>query len=163
LVLALAALLVWIPILPHTQPEQVNRRRAERLHDRHELAAMLEELSAHQPQDYPPHWPLPPRRGGGWPHGGEALLEIVEAMAEAPVAPWVRARYLERLNQYVRTVERFNPTLVRETGPFPSHSPERLAKLHRLKAHFGDELYLPLPPPRPEEGKASGTPPKAIP
>src|SRR5690606_23031267 len=97
LVLALASILIWAPVLPFTQPEQINRRRAERLLEGGQVAAGLAELSAHTPADYPPHWEPPPRLGFRDPKPGTDA--IVAAMQAEWPAPWVADVYLRKVER----------------------------------------------------------------
>lgn len=89
--LAVASLVFFSALLPFAQPEQLRRRAVERLFEKGDARAALAELSRLEPRDFPPHWQPP---------DGRSLLETLEAvLADAGVAPWVRARYAARLGE----------------------------------------------------------------
>jgi hypothetical protein len=93
--LAVGSLAIWALILPRTQPEQQLRFRTERLLRSDRIAEGLAEMSAHERDDYPPHWDPPPRLsyGEGDPH----LADIMEVLPGPLTAPWVREAFLEKL------------------------------------------------------------------
>lgn len=94
-VLGIASLLVWIPVLPLTQPEQQLRRRVERDLREGQIERALATISAHGPGEFPPHWDPPPRIGYG--ERNPYLLEIMEPLLAMETAPWVRELFLEKL------------------------------------------------------------------
>jgi hypothetical protein len=146
LTLAVLSLLVWIPILPWTQPEQVNRRRAEQLYLADQLPEFLAELSAHEPEDYPPHWQPPPTRFLPRRHEGfRPWFAILEALQQYPAAPWVRRQYLERFTTEIRS--RFIPGRVLDSKIWDwlLDHPKDVERMRKIKEHFGDELDLPMP------------------
>ena len=93
--LAVVALLIWIPVLPFTQAEQVNRRIVESDLRAGRFGAVFEYMSARQPGDFPPHWEPPPD-----PALGEKVPSLIEvflaAEAKEGVAPWVREVFREK-------------------------------------------------------------------
>jgi hypothetical protein len=91
--LACGSLAIWTVILPFTQPEQILKRRVEQQFAAGQIAAALAEMSAHSPDDFPPHWDPPPKPSFGL----TPVLEVLEAMAEEPPAPWVQSLYLAKL------------------------------------------------------------------
>jgi len=94
-ILAIASVMVWLLILPFTQPEQILRRRVEQALREGRIADALAEMSAHERSDFPPHWdPTPPATGKQmFPElpGG-----IWSEMEKAPLAPWVTDFFREK-------------------------------------------------------------------
>jgi hypothetical protein len=97
--LAVASVLVWLPILPLTQSEQLLRVRAERDLKGGRIAEGLDLMSAHAQSDFPPHWDPPPRLG--YEEKSPHLLDVMEVLAARDDAPWVRAVYLEKFRRYL--------------------------------------------------------------
>ncbi len=91
--LACGSLVLWALVLPFTQPEQILRHRVERQFAEGRVAAALAEMSAHSPDDFPPHWDPPPKPS----YGLAPVLEVLEVSAEEPPAPWVRSVYFAKL------------------------------------------------------------------
>jgi len=58
---SIAAVLIWIPLLPGPQAEQRLRRDIETAVDRSDFAGAIQLLSLHARTDFPPHWRPPPR------------------------------------------------------------------------------------------------------
>jgi len=58
---AIAAVLIWIPLLPGPQSEQRLRRKVETEVDRSNFVGAIQLLSLHASTDFPPHWRPPPR------------------------------------------------------------------------------------------------------
>jgi len=58
---AAASVAVWLVPLPWTQGEQQLRGAVERAFRAGRYGEMLTEISAHQRDDFPPHWAPPPR------------------------------------------------------------------------------------------------------
>ncbi len=91
--LAWGSLAIWTFILPFTQPEQILRRRVEQQLAKGQITAALAEMSAHPPDDFPPHWDPPPKPSFGL----APVLNVLEVVAGQPPAPWVRSIYLAKL------------------------------------------------------------------
>jgi hypothetical protein len=99
-IMAWSSLVVWVFILPFTQPEQQLCRRVERDLKEGRIAAALAEMSKHSPEDFPPHWDPPPKAGF---HGQDPpLVTVIESIADDPPAPWVRAIYMRKFEDYLR-------------------------------------------------------------
>jgi hypothetical protein len=116
-VLAAAALLVWVPILPFTQSEQRLRSQVERDFKAGRIAEALDVMSAHERSDFPPGWDPPPRIG--YYESSPQLLDVLEVLVTRDVAPWVRIEFVEKLRRalvepYV-VVWRNDPDLTRLT------------------------------------------------
>jgi len=99
-ILAWTSLAIWLFILPFTQPEQQLRRRVERDLQDGRIAQALAEMSAHSPEDFPPHWDPPP--SGGRHDQPPDRVEVLKLMIQTPPAPWVRAIYLAKIGNYLR-------------------------------------------------------------
>ena len=90
----MTSLLVWIPILPWTQPQQRLRSAVERdLRDGH-IDRALAIMSSHQRNDFPPHWDPPPRIGYGEEH--PPIVEVLEACLTNDPKPWVTELFLRK-------------------------------------------------------------------
>ncbi len=98
--LAAFSLGIWVFILPLTQPPQQLRSRVEAAFQRRDIAGALAEMSAHQPEDFPPHWQPPPRFLSRWID--PLLLEVLRADLDNAQAPWVRAIYKGKLREWLR-------------------------------------------------------------
>lgn len=97
------ALAIWLFILPRTQPEQILRYRAERLLKHGRVAEALTEMSAHEQEEFPPHWDPPPRmrRGQDVP----SYIQVAEALGQTTPAPWVQAMFMTKLDAALRSFE----------------------------------------------------------
>ena len=93
------ALLVWIGILPYSQPPQRLRREVEAdlLNNRIELA--LGTMSNHERSAFPTHWDPPPWQGYG--QDTPPLLEVMQAIDEQVTADWVKDVYFEKLSRRI--------------------------------------------------------------
>ena len=94
---ASAALAIWILILPLTQPAQQLRRQVERDLRAERIREALATMSAHNRDDFPPHWDPPPRMGYG--ETVPSVSTIVEHLNEVPVNAWVGAIYVEKFSE----------------------------------------------------------------
>jgi hypothetical protein len=97
--LAFASVGLWAFLLPTTQAEQRLRYRVEQDLKHHRIEEALAFMSAHAPNEFPPEWEPPPRVGYG--EKNPPLLDIVEAVVDQPPAPWVRAVFVEKFQQYL--------------------------------------------------------------
>jgi hypothetical protein len=97
---AIAALVVWIPLLPGPQAEQRLRREVEQEFQEGDLKAALTIMSAHSPDDFPSHWQPPPRITNDYQHDKEEqLIAIWEILLTQQTPPWVRDAYLMKLRE----------------------------------------------------------------
>jgi hypothetical protein len=92
--LGILSLAIWILILPLTQPEQQRRRQVETLLRNGRIEGTLEFMSAHERQDFPPHWDPPPRIGYG--ETEPDLVDVMETLIAIEVKPWVSNLYWEK-------------------------------------------------------------------
>lgn len=91
------ALLVWVPILPTTQPEQQRRREVEvavRAGDYDRVASLLRENGR---EAFPPHWDPPPRPGYGESRPEPELMLSALLALDAPV--WFVALVVDKVEQ----------------------------------------------------------------
>lgn len=146
LIMALASLAVWVPILPVTQPEQLLRRRVEKNMKNGHIREALAEMSMHSPTDFPPHWEPPPRLGYG--ETKPPLIEVLNLIADEPSAPWVRLVYLDKLSSYLRNInfwggERSMPAgpIIRVLGRLPK-GPSLAAENRETLDHLLDSRGL---------------------
>jgi hypothetical protein len=104
-----AAVVVWLPILPWTQAEQQLRTQVEDAMKSGRIAEGLDLLSAHAQTDFPPQWEPPPRINYG-EHSPD-ILHVMDLMSNRLDASWVRECYREKCEQYVviYSVQRFYP------------------------------------------------------
>ena len=93
------SLLVWLFILPFTQPEQHLRRQVEELLRGGEIEQALEFISAHERRDFPPHWDPPPRVGYGENHPD--LPKVLETLIATKPKPWVEEMYWEKFSDRI--------------------------------------------------------------
>ncbi|HUE70987.1 MAG TPA: hypothetical protein VMP01_08865 [Pirellulaceae bacterium] len=97
---AAAAIVGWLLVLPITQREQQLRSQVESdlLGGRIREALLL--LSAHERDEFPPHWDPPPRVAYR-----EELPDITDVLGHLDVLsvrPWVRQVYLEKFGNSLR-------------------------------------------------------------
>jgi hypothetical protein len=103
---AIAAVAAWGFVLPLTQPEQRLRRQDERDLRAGRIDEALATMSAHQRDDFPPHWDPPPRVAYR-----EATPDIVELQARlnrANVAPWVHAVFAQKFENSLRGEDEYS-------------------------------------------------------
>ena len=93
--LSAVALVIWVFVLPKTQPEQVRRRIVEKALAEDRLTEALSYMSALERDDFPPHWDSPPRIGYG--EATPDLWKIMALIDENDVAPWVHSLYKEKV------------------------------------------------------------------
>jgi hypothetical protein len=97
--LAVAALAIWLPILPWTQAEQQLRTQVEDAMKSGRIAAGLDLLSAHAQSDFPPQWDPPPRIG--YREKSPDLLDVMDLIFTRKDAPWVRECYLDKFRRFL--------------------------------------------------------------
>jgi hypothetical protein len=127
---------VELLLLPFTQPEQIRRWRVERAFGEGHYEEGFAILSAHEQDDFPPGWDLPPKVVGWNP---DPLLYCVEYAVDHDVAPWVREAYLRK---FEHVVLRSKPLIgVAGTGRVARllfRIPEGPGILQRLEDDVGD-------------------------
>jgi hypothetical protein len=95
--LAGAAVVFFLALLPWTQRRPRLRSRAEMLFRAGKVKEVIDLLSAHSLDDFPPGWLPPPDRDFREP---PTLLDVMEAVRERGAA-WVRERYADRFRQFL--------------------------------------------------------------
>lgn len=94
----LAGLLVWIPILPHTQPPQQRRRVLEAALVEGRFDDAIELVRGRTLAAYPIGWDLPPRIGYGErePH----VMAVLAAAVELDAPLWFALAYARKVMSY---------------------------------------------------------------
>ncbi len=100
LTLALVSVVAFVPLLVVSQPEQINRREAERLLMAGDVDTALALMSRKEAGDYPPHWNPPPRLG--YREDTPDLASVRDAMLREWPADWIAAIYLEKISRNLR-------------------------------------------------------------
>jgi hypothetical protein len=140
--LALGSVALWALVLPSTQAEQQLRWRVEQdFKQPQRIAVALAEMSAHTPEDFPPHWQVPPRSMS--PYGREQLMAIWEIILVQPPAPWVRQIYLDKLRDLLRS--RMTSAELHQLGELLVKVPEGntlFDELQREQHHYADAEEL---------------------
>lgn len=98
--LGAAALLAWVFILPFTQPEQRLRKSVERDLRAGRIAEGLATMSAHERDDFPPHWDPPPRIG--YREFTPDIVELQTQLQVIRVKPWVRELFDQKFGNSLR-------------------------------------------------------------
>jgi hypothetical protein len=93
--LAVLSLLVWVAVLPQTQPAQQLRRQAEADLLAGRVDDGLKLMSSHERGDFPSHWDPPPWQGYG--QDEPPLVALISTMDKA-TADWVVETYREKVN-----------------------------------------------------------------
>lgn len=93
--LAGISLLIWLPILPFTQPRQIHRRQAERLLLSIQVPEAVAYMSRFSSEAFPKHWDPPPRFGLG--KRIPALDVVLVETEKAETATWVRDLFRDKL------------------------------------------------------------------
>ncbi len=84
-ILAGASLLVWVFVLPLTQPKQRLRSQVEHLLTNGKIEKSLALLSSHEPSDFSTHWEPPPHVGYHNPR--PPLIDVLEVLSTMETAP----------------------------------------------------------------------------
>lgn len=93
--LAVFSVLIWLSILPVTQPEQQLRFLVERDLKTGQIDEALRLMSEHDRTEFPPHWDPPPRLGYREWHPN--LYDVLESLAaSADMRSWVRQLYVDK-------------------------------------------------------------------
>jgi len=92
---AIASVLIWTPILPFTQQEQINRRIVESQLRHGQIAEAIAFLSRHSRQDFPPLWDPPPQLGYG--EDKPSLIDVLSIVASPGLSPPFREIFSAKL------------------------------------------------------------------
>ncbi len=93
--LGIASLLVWIPILPLTQPPLRLKHGVDALLNRGDVEQAVRLMSAHERGDFPPIWDPAPRPAFDELH--PPLYLALRATRDPATAPWVRELYVDKV------------------------------------------------------------------
>lgn len=97
---AIASLLVWIAVLPISQPPQQLRRLAETNLQNDRVNEAIKLMSSHDRDDFPPHWDPPP-----WPGYGQnqpRFDEVLKLLEDARPAGWVVDVYRDKVKLEIK-------------------------------------------------------------
>jgi hypothetical protein len=97
---AIGSVLFWLIPMAITQPEQQNRREAEAMLRRGEVADALAFMSNLKRTDFPPVWDPPPRLGYG--ERTPEMPEVVAGVQLPDTADWVRSLYTGKILRYAK-------------------------------------------------------------
>jgi hypothetical protein len=102
--LAIASLLVWLPILPITQPEQQRRYQVETALREGRAADGVAHLAAYPREAFPPHWSPPPTHMSMFTYvkDSKLILTVLEESTRTELPDWARDLYLRRLSWVLR-------------------------------------------------------------
>jgi len=95
LAVAALSLVVWIPILPVTQPAQSRRRALEGDLEAGRIKAAVARVRGRERAAFPPHWDPPPRPGYGEQTPDLAVVLATALEGDAPY--WFAAMYVEKM------------------------------------------------------------------
>ncbi|RNC81375.1 MAG: hypothetical protein ED559_06170 [Phycisphaera sp.] len=90
----------FIPLLLVSQPEQINRRDAEKLLVAGQIEDALSIMSGKAKHEYPPHWNPPPRLG--YAERLPDLDRVREAMQAERPADWIAEIYVEKIERNLK-------------------------------------------------------------
>jgi len=134
---AAATIVLGLALLPLTQHEQRLRHHVEANLRSEKFVEALAVMSAHQPEDFPPHWDPPPRTG----YRGQTVnvSAVAAAAEEKDVSPWVREVYAAKLNDdLVRRVLWYPQDWTSVAEQDVPHED----RLHRWRPHTNDLRLL---------------------
>lgn len=97
---ASASVIVFAPLLLMSQPEQMNRREAERLLLAGNVAEAMMLMSDRSLDDFPPHWNPPPKIG--YRESNPRLEQVRDAMLADWPAAWVAELYVAKIDRVLR-------------------------------------------------------------
>lgn len=135
--LAVASLAVWPFVLPYTQPAQMRRYEIEKLFRESRVAEALEEMSRHRPGDYPPGWEPPPRQFHLF-NRDDNLIVVLEELARADHADWVRDAYLDRMPRMLRHGYFLQEEQFQQIGAALKRIPGGWRVVERMEAEDGE-------------------------
>lgn len=101
-IVATLAVLMWLAVLPHTQPEQQRRHLVERKLLAGRISDALRFMSAHTRTDFPPHWSPPPHIALS--KSSPSITDVITVVLSEPPADWVRDVYMEAFRRALPAV-----------------------------------------------------------
>lgn len=94
---AIVSLLVWIPILPLTQPQQHLRWKGEKLLSSRQFDAFAKLMTEHDETEFPAHWDPPPRVGYG--ERAPSPAEVMVSLQKHNASQWIIDRYIDKMSR----------------------------------------------------------------
>ncbi len=131
--LAVVSVLVWLPILPWTQPEQQLRRTVERRFHEGEWGEALRLMSRHPREAFPPHWNPPGTSINFYETPPGRFLDFLEELSDLSLAPWVRDAYFDLVRRVLRGELFMREEDWRRFGKILARTPEGRAILDEIK------------------------------
>jgi hypothetical protein len=129
---ACASVLIWAFILPHTQPEQINRRIVETRLRAGQIPEAIAFLSQHSRDEFPPVWDPPPQLAFGEYKPG--LIDVLSILASPNLPPSFRQIFAEKLmvqvDRFALDDWDFRPSFFRVLN-LPDDELDRFVKLLR--------------------------------
>jgi hypothetical protein len=105
--LAVGAVLLWLPILPVTQPPQRLRHAVEADFAAGRYDAAIQTVGEHGPKAFPPHWELPPNIS--YTEAGQpALLDVMEVAINPGTPTWLQELYAAKLDHQMEDWDWFD-------------------------------------------------------
>ncbi len=138
MMLALASVLIWAPILPATQPAMMRKREVEALFEEGKIPEALAEMSRRDRSEYPLIWEPPPLHAELQPK----IEVVLGALGQQPIAPWVVDIYLHKVDRIRTNRFQFHGTdakkdLARKIALLPG-GPEMLKRWAADDGHDGE-------------------------
>ena len=131
-VFAVASVLIWAFILPHTQPEQINRRIVETRLRAGQIPEAITFLSQHSRDEFQPLWDPPPQLAFGEYKPG--LIDVLSIIASPNLPPALREIFADKLmvqvDRFARDDWEFRPSFFRVLN-VPDDELDRFVKLLR--------------------------------
>ncbi len=152
---SVASVLVWLAVLPLTQPGQHLRYQTEALLTSDRIGDGLRLMSKHQLDDYPPLWEPPPRPD--FREYDPDLHDVMLAMDKTEVASWVDETYSGRFRQYIgigkapraawrwrRSQEEIGRTvsILEQLSDGPEYAAEILTSMEQYLESWDDDLVV---------------------
>jgi hypothetical protein len=127
------SLAIWFVLLPFTQPEQRLRHKVEHALTQGRISDGLAEMSAHSPNDFPPHWDPPPSLP--FRHPQPPLLDVMQVIVDEPPAPWVRSIFIKKFKNYLGSWDAYHQ--MDGVARVLTRLPEKEQILEELQRHQG--------------------------
>jgi hypothetical protein len=119
--LAGLSLLICVGILPFTQAKQRRASRVQALYNSQQQGEVLDFLSRHSREDFPPYWEPPPEKPERDPI---AVIQALEHIQSHETASWVREAYFQKATSLVRSSPHFfHPEFARGLFDVLEHIP----------------------------------------
>jgi hypothetical protein len=133
--LAVASVLIWIFILPITQPPYQRRYAVEQAFRQGRFADALDTMSSYQRTDFPPRWNPPPKVELRWLRLGDSQ-QVLQTWAEMRKKPPARGFETFTSKTPDSLASRREISVEREKEPMLWETLESLPETPRLLAEF---------------------------